>query len=199
MSKKQIIMIVSLVLAVALTVAFVFLWKGYLKDMKQEKEKEQIKNSGGCHVVDDQLYAHVYGDCYIFKEKDNSLVDLTAVSVDGHQDDEDAFVGELNLMNYEHSEGGFLEGTPLVSKKGDFYTVLDKKTCRHNETDEDGNNQMVTHFTDYEFTYYFYPEKPEFLAVIIYEHLRDDYYIGILASSEEEAKEGYQWFQENEP
>lgn len=193
--KRMIIMIV----AVVLTVAFVFLWNDYQKEQKLEQEKTAIKNASGCHVVDDRLYAHFAGDCYVFREKDDELVVLTSVSVDGNQTAKDTFKGTLELLDYQHSEDGFIEGTPLVSKVGDFYTILDRKTCRHNETDEAGNNKMVTHFTDYEFTYYVYPENPKFLAVIIYEHLLDDYYVGILANSEAEARTYYRWFQENEP
>lgn len=199
MNKKKLMMgIIVAAVAVALIVGFVFLWKDYQKQRKAEQEKEALKTAPGGHAVDDNLYAHFSGDCYIFREKDDTLVEISMVAMDGFQV-EDSFEGTLSVLGYEHSEDGFIEGTPLVSKVGDFYTVLDKKTCRHNETDEDGNNKMVTHFTDYEFTYYVYPQKPEFLAVLIYEHLKDDYYVGVLATSEAEAKEYYQWFQENEP
>ena len=198
-NKRIIFMILAMVLVIALTVGFVFLWKHHQAEKARQNEKEQIMSSDGCHIVDGKLYAHFNGDLYVFDEKTDELEALTSVAMDGKQTDTDFFAGTLSLLHYQRAEEGFIEGTPLVTKEGDFYKVLDQKTCRHNETDEDGNNKMVTHITDYTFTYYVYPEKPEFLAVVIYEHYLDDYHVGILASSEAEAKEGYKWFEANEP
>lgn len=195
--KKLIVGIVVTVVAVALIVGLVFLLVDYLKQRNIEKEKEAQKTAAGCHIVDGTLYAKFGGDCYIFREKDDTLVEISMITMDGSQVG-DIFDGTLSVLGYDHSESGFLEGTPLVSKKGDFYTVWDQKTCRHTETDEDGNNQMVTHFTDYEFTYYVNPENPERLVVVIHEALKDVYYVGVLADSEAQAKEYYQWFQDNE-
>lgn len=197
MKKKQLIIAV---IAVVLTAVFVFLWRDYQKTRQEEKEKEALKASSGCHIVDDKLYAHFSGVCYVFDDKTDQLVMETAVVLDGEETEEDAFSGTLSVLDYQHSEEGILSGTPIVEKReGGFYTVHDLQTCRHNEPDEDGLSNWVEHFTDYEFTYYVYPEDPQFLAVLIYEHLEDDYYVGILAETEAEAKETYQWFKENEP
>lgn len=196
MSKKLMIGAVAIVAAV---VALGFLLRQHQKEKQLEALKQAQMDAPGCTVVDGKLYTNFAGNCYIFREKDGELVDVTMVAMDGHETGDNAFQGTLEVLDYEHSEEGFIEGTPQVTRAGGFYTVLDRKTCRHNETDADGNNKMVSHFTDYEFTYYVSPGNPRFLAVVIYEHLLDDYYVGILAGTEAEAKEAYQWFRENEP
>ena len=198
MNKEKLIIGIIIAVSILLVAGIVFLVVDYLNEKELQREKDALKASYGCHVVDDAVYAHFAGDCYVFNDKTGEPEALTSVALDGYQSGE-SFVGTLELLDYQHSESGFLEGTPLVTKMGDFYTILDRKTCRHAETNEDGSNKMVTHFTDYEFTYYVYPENPEFLAVIIYEHVKDKYHVGIFANSEERAKEYYQWFRENEP
>ncbi len=195
MKKKRLII---LAVVVALTVAFVFIWKDQQRKREEEAAKDALKESSGSHVVDGTLYAHFSGVLYVFDDKTDQLLMESAVVMDGAQVG-DTFDGELSVLDFPHGEDGFIEGTPLVTQDGEFYTVLDKKTCRHNEKDEDGNNHMVTHFTDYEFTYYVYPTDSDFLAVLIYEHLKDDYYVGILAQTEAQAKEDYRWFKANEP
>lgn len=196
MGKKRLIIVI---VAVLLTVAFVLVFPILKKEFEKRQVQEALKSANGCHVVDDLLYAHFSGSCYVFQEKNDELIMVTAVSVDGSENEDGVFVGELSLLDYQFSESGFLEGEPMVSKMGSFYTILDSKTCRHNETDKDGNNHMVTHFTDYEFTYYMQADRKDFLAVVIYEHVLDDYYIAILAANESEARGYYHWFRDNEP
>lgn len=200
MKKKRLVIgIVAAVLAIGLIVGLVFLWKDYQREQKEKQEKEALKVAAGAHVVDDMLYAHFSGVLYVFDEKTDQITVETAVVLDGQQIEDDAFSGTLSVLDYQYNEDGFIEGTPVVFQDGDFYKVYEQYTCRHNETDEDGNNQMVVHPTDYEFTYCTYPADPEFLAVLIHDNFLDRYYVGILAGSEEEAKETYQWFKDNEP
>lgn len=200
MEKKRLIIgIVAAVLAIALIVGLVLLWMDYQREQKEKQEKEALKAAAGAHVVDDKLYAHFSGVLYVFNEKTNQIMKESAVVMDGEEIEDDAFSGTLSVLDYQYAEDGFIEGTPVVIQDGDFYKVYEQKTCRHNETDEDGNNKMVVHPTDYEFTYYTYPANPDFLAVLIHDNFLDRYYVGILAETEAEAKEGYQWFQKNEP
>ncbi|MBE6925056.1 MAG: hypothetical protein E7466_07475 [Ruminococcaceae bacterium] len=199
MKKKPLIIGIVALLVVALVTALVFLVLDYQKQQKEQQEKENLKKAPGAHVVDDRLYTHFSGVLYVFDEKTNQIKLESAVIMDGQEGEEDAFEGTLSVMDYQYAEHGFIEGTPVVFQDGDFYKVYEQKTCRHTITDENGNNQMEVHPTDYEFTYCTYPANPDFLAVLIHDNFVDRYYVGIFAETEEEAKEGYQWFKANEP
>jgi len=195
MKKKYIILgAVALIIVAVITCLVV----DYAIDRKAQKEKDALKSAFGCHIVDGKLYANFFGGCYIF-DKDGQAV-VSSLSCQGSEGEESSFSGDLAVMGFEPEESGYILRDPVVQRwDGGIYTVFDYPNCRHNERDENGLSKWVTHSTRYEMTYLMCEDNPDYLAVQIYD--RDDYvyYVAILADTEEEARAGWKWFDENRP
>ncbi len=196
MAKKRIIIAV---IAVIVTVAFVILWNVYRKDKQIQEQKNALKASPGFHAVDGRAYAHFSGLCYVFDDE-GQILSQSAMVLDGEETEDASFAGELMVMGYEVTEGGYIEGKPAVQKwDGGIWSIFDHKTCRHNERDEQGMSKWVEHPVRYAFTYYMREDDSRYLAVLIYDTEAYEYYVVILADTEDDAYAGYHWFKENKP
>lgn len=195
MKKKYII-----IGAVALIVAGLLAWLivDHVIEEKNKKEKEAIKESYGFHIVDDKVYANFYGACIVFDSNGNATT--SSLSFQGAQGEGDSFEGDLAVLGFEPDEGGYITHKPVVQKwENGIYTVFDHPDCRHNEPDENGLSTWVTHATRYATTYLMREDDPDYLAVLIYDQNEYNYHVAILAETEEEARAGWKWFDENRP
>jgi hypothetical protein len=195
MKKKWIIIGVAALIILGL---LTWLVVDYAIERKEQKEKDALKNAFGFHIVDGKLYARLYGDCFIF-DSNGQAVD-SYLSCQGAEGDDNIFAGDLAVMGFEPPEDGYITHEPLVQRwENGIYTIFDHPNCRHNEPDENGLSTWVTHTTRYAMTYLMREDDPEFLAVQIYDQNKYTYHVAILAQTEEEARAGWKWFDENRP
>ena len=196
--KKKIIIgsVIALGLVLATLLALLI-----AQDMKQKKaleEKEALKKAFGFHIVDDKVYANFYGACIIFDR--NGQATVSSLSFQGAEGENGAFEGDLAVLGFEPEEEGYITYNPVVQRwDNGIYTVFDRPDCRHNEPDEDGLSTWITHPTRYSLTYLMREDDPKFLAVQIYDEDEYTYHVAILAETEEEARAGWKWFDENRP
>lgn len=186
--------------AVALVLAGLLIWLigDYVIEKKARDEKEALKASFGFHVVDGKVYANFYGACVIFDSDGNP--GISSLSFQGSEGEDGIFSGDLAIMDFEFEEGGYITRNPVVQRwDGGIYTVFDHPNCRHNDPDENGLSHWETHPTRYSMTYLMREDDPNYLAVQIYDSEEYTYYVAILASSEEEARAGWKWFDDNRP
>lgn len=190
MKKKWIILITAAV-AVVLALTGVLIWLNYLK------------NRPGAHLVGGELYAKFNGVGFVIDAETGKLTEEESpVYVDGHSE-KGVFEGHLELLGFPITEVGTIKGDAVVQELSNgFYSIYYAPSCTHvNEEDYESGPRQETHFTTYEYTYYVYPEAPDFLIVGIYEWMEldgDPRYV-VLADNAEEAMEKYQWFIANEP
>lgn len=154
----------------------------------------------GVHVFLGDLYVNSGGMGYTFEDKTGELLGSSLVTVDGFANDKDhVFQGELDVVAFPVTEAGDISGDAIVTKVGGFYYIEYNPLCTHLETKDDGRQYPVTHSCDYSYQYVVYPEDPGFLAITIYDAVKMDWHTVVVAGSEEQAKERYQWFLANEP
>lgn len=186
--------------AAALIVVGLLVWLvvDYAIDKKAEEEKQALREAFGFHLVDDKVYANFYGACIIF-DSDGQPV-TSSLSFQGAEGENGAFEGDLAVLGYEPEEGGYITHKPVVQRYDNgIYTVFDHPNCRHNEPDENGLSTWVTHATSYAMTYVMREDDPNYLAVLIYDQNEYDYHVAILATTEEEARAGWKWFNDHRP
>lgn len=154
----------------------------------------------GVRVLWGDLYVKTGGMGYTFEDSTGDCIGSSVVSVDGFANDKNhCFKGELGVVAFPITENGDISGDPVVTQYGDFYYIEFNPLCTHLETADSGRQYPVTHSCDYSYQYVVYPEDPTFLAITVYDAVKQSWHTVILADSEEQAKERYQWFLANEP
>ncbi len=188
MKKKWIWITIAAVLLAAIIGGLIYLW--------------YLRSRSGAHLVGGELYVDISGTGFVFARSTGEYTDeQTPVTVIGNTNSDDIFEGELMVLGFPITEVGTLSGDPVFQDLGNgFYSIYYAPVCTHWETVDDIDVQD-THVCTYEYTYYFYPEDPDFLIVEVYEWLQipGEYKCVVVADSQEEAAERYQWFVENGP
>lgn len=190
MKKKWII--VSAIVATVLVVALIagLIWLNYLKTRP------------GAHVVGGRLYADMHGVGYVIDDETDKLTeDQTPVLIKGKENKEGNFEGVVEMLGFPITQEGTIKGDAVVEELGNgFYSIYYAPTCTHVIEGIDGR-QQETHFTTYEYTYFFHEDKPDFMIAYVYAwaELDGDPKYVVLADSAEEAMVNYQWFLENDP
>lgn len=149
--------------------------------------------NGGIHVELNEIG-------YIIDAKTGEITGQSPVSLNGSTAtfDPETFEGEALVLGYQNTEGGKIETTLAVEKTGDgFYLIHQLEECTHSE-EINGVTQNVSHLCDYYYTYYIYPQKPDFLIALVESYEEDAVYV-VCADSEEDALAQYQWFLKNRP
>lgn len=159
-----------------------------------------ILKSPGVRAFGGDLYANVSGVAYAFNEKTGEFVDSGTVTVKGCTEGDDYFVGELYTQSFPLADSGEISGEPTVTEADGFYCIEYQPFCTHMATTEDGEREYpYKHACNYSYAYYVYPEKPEFLAVLVYDAAEMDYYVAVIADNQAEAESQFAWFKENQP
>lgn len=189
MKKKLIIGIVVAVLLLALIVTAVIIIVKYGKF-----------HSEGVHLDGD--YIHVEGTWtgYAFDPETGELVGQTPVTINGNSDKkEKKFNGEMSVLGYRNVRDGQIVATTVTEPTDTgFYLIHYFEECYH-EADLENKVSAYSHQCEYYYTYYFYPEKGDFVAVEVMNSEFEDDVTVICASSEEQAKADFAWFMENKP
>lgn len=200
MKKKWIFIGIAVVVAVAVAVCALLLLK---------KKKEQP----GIHLVDGDLYGNLNGTGYAFLLKDGKLSDgecegETQVVVKGSTNSRGEFEGTLSVPGFPITESGTISGAASLVEDGNgFYELHYNPVCTHDETVEVTNGEGAvlsthtgkeTHSCNYQYIYRFYPEEADFAVVYVYDIAKSDYYCVVVADSEAQARERFQWMKNNE-
>ena len=185
-------MILSAIVAAVLVLALIagLIWLNYLK------------NRPGAHWVGGRLYADFNGACFVIDAETGKLTeDQTPVLIKGNENADGNFEGVLELLGFPITQEGTIKGDALVEKLNNgFYSIYYAPTCTH-VTQSDGGHYQETHFTTYEYTYFFHEDNPDFMIAWVYSWapLDGDPKYVVLADSAEDAMEQYRWFLENNP
>lgn len=157
--------------------------------------------SSGIRTFGGDLYVNVSGTAYAFDDQTGEFLDVTQMTVDGCTDGGGIFEGTLSVLGFPITESGTIAGDAVVTVTGDgFYCIEYLPMCTHMETAENGEREYpLEHQCNFSYTYYVYPENPEFLAVVVYDYAEMEYYVAVMADSQEQAESRYAWFLENEP
>lgn len=155
----------------------------------------------GVRLFAGDLYVELGGMGYAFNDETGECIGSSQVTVDGQTDGGDIFNGTLSVLGFPITEGGTISGDPVMIEAGNgFYYIDHSPMCTHTETVANSDREYpVEHFCDYSYQYVVYPDDPAFLAVLIYDSVEMDWYTVVVAGNEEQARERYQWFRENEP
>lgn len=193
MKKKWILTGVAVIVAVALLVGGLLYYK-------------HMQSRPGAHMFDGKLYVDLQGTGFTFDVESGELIGETPVTAKGSAKVDDSFDGDLYVLGYPITETGTItDNSTLIDLENGFYEIHYSPSCLHTETvdvtDEEGNvtgtkTEQVNHLCNYQYIYVVYPENPDFLAVYIYDDAETDYYCSVLADSEEQAKELYQWLRD---
>lgn len=155
----------------------------------------------GVRVAMGDLYVERSGMGYAFNDETGECIGSSMVTVDGKSDGEGVFDGTLSVLGFPITESGTISGDPVMTEAGGgFYYIEYSPQCTHMEVAEGTDRQYpVTHLCDYSYQYCVYPDDPQFLAVLIYDAVEMEWYTVVVADDEEQARERYEWFLENEP
>lgn len=153
----------------------------------------------GIRVFGGELFVETSGMGYAFNDETGECIGSSLVQVDGQTDGSDVFSGELSVLGFPVTEAGTISGDPVVTEAEGFYFIEYTPKCTHMETTASGREYPVEHFCDYSYQYCVYPEDPDFLAVLIYDNVEMEWHTVVIADNEEQARERYEWFLENEP
>ncbi len=189
MKKKLIIGIVAAVLLLALIVTAVVIIVKYNKF-----------HSEGVHLDGEYLYVEGNWTGYAFNPETGELVGQTPVEIKGATDKkEKKFNGEMTVLGYMNVRDGQVSASTVTEQQDNgFYLIYYFEECYH-EADQENKISAYSHQCEYYYTYYFYPEKEDFVAVEVMNSEFEDDVMVICASSEEQAKADYAWFMENKP
>lgn len=195
MKKKWVIIgAVVLVLAIAVLIGIIL----YVNHMKSQP---------GVYVFDGDLYVDLEGSAFTFNVKSGEVIGETPVDVNGCTKGGEKFEGTLSVLGYPTTETGKISGDPFVRKlENNFYEIHYSPACLHAEsvdvTNEAGEvtgtrTEQVDHFCNYQYIYCVNTDKPNFLAVYVYNMSKDEWYCSVVAENEEQAREGFQWLRDN--
>lgn len=189
MKKRLLWIAIGVVLAVASTVVTVLI----VKDFQFHSE--------GFHA--DGTYLHIEGNWtgYIFNAETGETLGQTPVEVEvtSNKEDHSQLEGDMIVLGYQNSSDGTMIKSAIAEQtESGCYVVHYFEECQH-EADLENKQSAYTHFCQYYYTYYFYPEKENFVAVSVEEFDANDQILIICAESEEQAKSDFEWFMENKP
>ena len=187
--KKKLILGVAAVLLLALIVTAVIIIVKYDKF-----------HSEGVHVDGDYIYVEGNWTGYAFNPETGEFVGETPVYIQGSSDQKDnKFNGEMTVLGYMNVRDGQVSATTVTDPQDNgFYLIHYFEDCYH-EADYENKVSAYSHQCEYYYTYYFYPEKGDFIAVEVMNSEFEDDVMVICASSEEQAKADFAWFMENKP
>lgn len=185
---KIILSVTAAVLVLALIAGLI--WLNYLK------------NRPGAHLVGGRLYADFSGVGYVIDAETGKMTeDQTPVLIKGKENKEGNFEGTLELLGFPITQEGTIKGDAVLTELGNgFYSIYYAPTCTHVVEDTTGRRQE-THYTTYEYTYFFHEDDPDFMIAYVYSWAPvdgDAKYV-VYAANEEQAMQDYQWFLENDP
>ena len=187
--KKKWILGIAAALLLALIVTAVIIIAKYSK-----------LNSPGIHIDGDYIHAEGVWTGYSFNPKTGEMVGQTPVTINGSSDKKDnKFNGEMTVMGYMNVRDGQVSATTVTEPTNTgFYLIHYFEECYH-EADQENKVSAYSHQCEYYYTYYFYPEKENFVAVEVMNSEFEDDVMVICASSEEQARADFAWFMENKP
>jgi hypothetical protein len=159
-------------------------------------------HSGTVRATGEKIRVNMEGTGYIFDPQTGEVTGQTPVRVSGETraSDKDMFDGYLEVMGYVNLTDGTVTTTSVISKDDTgFWQIECIENCRHFENGQNGATVPVEHLCDYHYIYYFYPEKQDFLVVMVKDFDEPHPVYVVLADSQEQAEETYKWFMENKP
>ena len=186
MKKNKWIIVVMIVFVVALIAAVVGIHCWY--------------NSGNIRVMGDELRVDLEGIGYIIDASTGEITGQTPIAAVGKtlESDSSVFNGELEVLGYVNETDGTITTSQVVTEgKNGLWEIHCLESCLHYEEDSSGATEPVEHLCDYYYVFYVYPEDQDFMVVCVESFEEDELVYIVLADSEDQALETYQWFLEH--